>query len=70
MVSAYNGRIAAANKADKKNFRIAWTNSLFTIDSWVIMKGSPNKAQAEQFPGICRRACGPEGPAPRASPMA
>ena len=49
MVSAYNGRIAAANKADKKNFRIAWTNSLFTIDSWVIMKGSPNKAQAEQF---------------------
>ncbi len=49
MVSAYNGRIAAANKTDKKNFRIAWKNSLFTIDSWVIMKGSPNKAQAEQF---------------------
>ena len=26
-----------------------WTNSLYTIDSWVIMKGSPNKAQAEQY---------------------
>ncbi len=49
MVSAYNGRIAAANKTDKKNFRMSWNGSLYTVDSWVIMKGSPNKAQAEQF---------------------
>lgn len=49
MVSAYNGRIGAANKTDKKNFAIVWNNSLYTIDSWVIMKGSPNKAQAESY---------------------
>ncbi|GIL03501.1 MAG: hypothetical protein AMXMBFR72_19940 [Betaproteobacteria bacterium] len=49
MVSAYNGRIAAANKTDKKNFKMSWNGSLYTIDSWVIMKGSPNKAAAEQF---------------------
>jgi putative spermidine/putrescine transport system substrate-binding protein len=49
MVSAYNGRIAAANKNDKKNFKMSWPGSLYTIDSWVIMKGSPNKTQAEQF---------------------
>jgi putative spermidine/putrescine transport system substrate-binding protein len=49
MTSAYNGRIDAANKNDKKNFAIVWANSLYTIDSWVIMKGSPNKAQAEQY---------------------
>ncbi len=49
MTSAYNGRISAANKTDKKNFKIVWTNSLYTIDSWVIMKGSPNRAQAEQY---------------------
>jgi putative spermidine/putrescine transport system substrate-binding protein len=49
MTSAYNGRLDAANKNDKKNFAIVWTNSLYTIDSWVIMKGSPNKAQAEQY---------------------
>ncbi|HYR00702.1 MAG TPA: ABC transporter substrate-binding protein [Casimicrobiaceae bacterium] len=49
MVDAYNGRIAAANDKDKKNFRIVWTNNLYTIDSWVIMKGSPNKAEAEKF---------------------
>jgi putative spermidine/putrescine transport system substrate-binding protein len=49
MVSAYNGRIAAANKTDKKNFKMVWNGSLYTVDSWVIMKGSPNKAAAEQF---------------------
>ena len=49
MVSAYNGRIAAANKTDKKHFKMSWNGSLYTVDSWVIMKGSPNKAAAEQF---------------------
>lgn len=49
MTEAYNGRIAAANEKEKKNFKIVWTNNLYTIDSWVIMKGSPNKAQAERF---------------------
>jgi putative spermidine/putrescine transport system substrate-binding protein len=49
MTDAYNGRIAAANDKDKKNFKIVWTNNLYTIDSWVIMKGTPNKAQAETF---------------------
>ena len=49
MTDAYNGRIAAANGKDKKNFGIAWTNKLYTIDSWVIMKGSPNKADAEKY---------------------
>jgi putative spermidine/putrescine transport system substrate-binding protein len=49
MTDAYNGRIAAANEKDKKNFKIVWTNNLYTIDSWVIMKGSPNKAQAETY---------------------
>src|SRR6478736_7319722 len=49
MTDAYNGRIAAANEKDKKNFKIAWTNNLYTIDSWVVMKGSPNKADAEKY---------------------
>lgn len=49
MTVAYNGRISAANKNDGKNFKIVWENSLFTLDSWVIMKGSPNKALAEEF---------------------
>ncbi|EHL95759.1 ABC transporter, solute-binding protein [Acetobacteraceae bacterium AT-5844] len=46
MTNAYNGRITAANQNDGRNFGIAWRNNLFTLDSWVIMKGSPNRAQA------------------------
>jgi putative spermidine/putrescine transport system substrate-binding protein len=49
MTDAYNGRLAAANAKDKKNFKIVWTNNLYTIDSWVVMKGSPNKADAEKY---------------------
>jgi putative spermidine/putrescine transport system substrate-binding protein len=49
MTVAYNGRIAAANKSDKKNFAIVWTNSIYTVDYWVIMKGTPNKALAENY---------------------
>jgi len=49
LTSVYNGRIDAANKADKRNFGIVWTGSLYTIDSWVILKGSPNVDQAYKF---------------------
>lgn len=46
---AYNGRIAAANASDGRNFAIVWKNNIFTLDSWVIMKGSPNVAKALEF---------------------
>lgn len=46
---AYNGRIAAANASDHRNFAIVWTNNLYTLDSWVIMKGSPNRTRALDF---------------------
>lgn len=49
MTDAYNGRIGAANVAEGRNFGIAWRNNLFTLDSFVIMKGSPNRAQAQAF---------------------
>ena len=49
MTSAYNGRISAANEKDKKNFKISWDGALYTIDSWVILKGSPNKDSAYKF---------------------
>jgi putative spermidine/putrescine transport system substrate-binding protein len=44
--TAYNGRITAANEKDKKNFKMVWTDTPYTMDSWVIMKGTPNKANA------------------------
>ena len=48
MTSVYNGRItiADADKAEHKNYKMVWNDSLFTIDSWVILKGSPNVDKA------------------------
>jgi len=49
MTSVYNGRIDAANRNDKRNFGIVWNGALFTLDSWVILKGSPNIDAAYKF---------------------
>ncbi len=49
MTSVYNGRISAANKAEKRNFKISWDGAIYTIDSWVVLKGSPNKEAAYKF---------------------
>jgi len=49
MTSVYNGRVDAANRNDGKNFGIVWNGSLFTLDSWVILKGSPNLDQSYRF---------------------
>lgn len=49
MTSAPNGRITTANRTERRNFGIQWQDSLFTIDSWVIMKGSPNLDPAYKF---------------------
>jgi putative spermidine/putrescine transport system substrate-binding protein len=46
LTSAYNGRIDAANRDDKRNFGIVWNQALFTIDSWVVLKNSPNRDNA------------------------
>ena len=49
MTNAYNGRIAAANVSDGRDFGIGWAQNLYTLDSWVIMRGSPNRARALDF---------------------
>jgi putative spermidine/putrescine transport system substrate-binding protein len=49
MASAYNGRIAAANEADKRHFKMVWNGSLYTLDSWVILKGSKHLDTAYKF---------------------
>jgi putative spermidine/putrescine transport system substrate-binding protein len=49
MTNAYNGRIAAANANDNRDFGIGWSQNLYTLDSWVIMRGTPNKQKALDF---------------------
>jgi len=48
MTSVYNGRVDAARK-DGHNFGIVWDGSLYTLDSWVILSGSPNLEEAYKF---------------------
>ncbi|WP_404384529.1 ABC transporter substrate-binding protein [Caenispirillum salinarum] len=49
MTSVYNGRIDAANREDDRNFGIVWNGALYTLDSWVMLAGTPNKEEAYKF---------------------
>ena len=48
MTSAYNGRISAAIK-EGRNFKIVWNGQGYALDSWVIVKGTPNLKKAYDF---------------------
>lgn len=56
MVMAFNGRITAANQTDKRNFKFIWPGSIYAVDSWVILKNSPNKEAALKFVEFAARA--------------
>jgi putative spermidine/putrescine transport system substrate-binding protein len=49
MTSAYNGRVSGINKTEGRNFKVVWPGSLYAIDSWVILKNSPNKDAGMDF---------------------
>jgi putative spermidine/putrescine transport system substrate-binding protein len=50
MTAAYNGRVVATNRAEKRQFDIVWNaGSIYFMDYFVVLKGSPNKDSAEKF---------------------
>ena len=49
MTSASAPAIALANRVAHRNFGVQWTASLYEVQSWVILKGSPNLRAATQF---------------------
>lgn len=49
MAGAYTSRMFAANKADKRNFRVIWPGSIYAVDFWAVLKGTPNRAQAMEL---------------------
>jgi putative spermidine/putrescine transport system substrate-binding protein len=49
MTSASAPAIAVANRTTHRNFGVQWTASLYEVQSWVILKGSPNLRAATQF---------------------
>ncbi len=42
MGTAAAQRVAEANRSEHRNLGIQWSGSLFAVDSWAIVKGSPN----------------------------
>ncbi len=55
MSSAYNGRVATAQK-EGKNLKIVWDGGIYDFDAWAIVKGSPNKEQAMKFIAFASKA--------------
>lgn len=49
MTSAYNGRLTGINRTEGTDLRIVWPGSIYAVDSWVVLKGSPNKDAAFDF---------------------
>ncbi|WP_062228690.1 ABC transporter substrate-binding protein [Aureimonas frigidaquae] len=49
MTSAYNGRLTGINRTEKRNLKIVWPGSIYAVDSWVVLKDSPNKDAAFDF---------------------
>ena len=52
--ATFNGRVTAANQAGR-NFALVWDGQVYGIDYWGIVKGSPNKATAEDFIAFASR---------------
>ncbi len=49
MTMAYNAWIYKVNKKENRNFKIVWDGNQYSMDYWVVVKGSPNKDLAIKF---------------------
>ena len=49
MTSASAPAIAVANRASRRNFGVQWAASLYEVQSWAVLKGSPNLRAATQY---------------------
>lgn len=49
MTSAPNGAITLANHTQRRNLGVQWAGGLTSVQSWAIVKGSPDRALAAQF---------------------
>ncbi|WP_428487649.1 extracellular solute-binding protein [Rhodopila sp.] len=49
MTSAPSGQIATSGLAEHRNFGLQFAGSLYEVQSWAIMKGSPALRSAQQF---------------------
>ena len=56
MTSAYSSRPFFARRQEKKNYAVVWKDSIYAIDFWVMLKGSPNRDNAFKLVEFMTRA--------------
>ncbi len=49
VTSAFAPSITIANRVGRRNFGIQWAASLYEVQSWAVLKGSPNLRSATQY---------------------
>lgn len=49
MASVYNGRITGLNRTEGTNLKVVWNESIYAVDSWVILAGAENKEAGQEF---------------------
>lgn len=49
MTTAFNGRVAAANPPSSERLVIVWSDAIYEMDYWAILRGSLHKALAQDF---------------------
>lgn len=40
------GRLLVANRDEQRQFRVVWDGNIYSVDYWVVLKGSPRRDQA------------------------
>ena len=43
------GRLLVANREEGRQFKVVWDGNIYSVDYWVILKGSPRREQAMQL---------------------
>lgn len=49
LASVYNGRVAGLNRTEGTNLQLVWNQSIYAVDSWVILAGAENKDDGMDF---------------------
>lgn len=49
MSSVYNGRVTGLNRTEGTNLQLVWNQSIYAVDSWVVLAGAENKGAGQDF---------------------
>ncbi|HEY4253656.1 MAG TPA: ABC transporter substrate-binding protein [Roseomonas sp.] len=52
MAAAYTSRMFAARRDDNRDLRVVWDGSIYAVDFWAVLRGTPNRDSAMRFIGF------------------